>query len=84
MLEIVTLLAVAAAGYAGATGWLVLLGAAALLIEGWGVKLLRLREHPRVPLSTKMITYFVTGVLASIGLATLAYVAGVVVRRLMD
>jgi hypothetical protein len=84
MLEIITLLAVAVAGYAGAPGWFVLLGAAALLIEAWAVKLLRLHQHPRVPLSTKMITYLVTGVLAGIGLAWLTYLAGAAVRQLLD
>jgi hypothetical protein len=83
MLEVVTLLVVAVAGYTDAPGWFVLLGAAALLIEGWGRKLRLLRAQPRVPLSTKMITYFVTGVAASIGLAALTYLAGAFARRLI-
>jgi len=83
MHELVIVLVVAAGGYLGASWWLVLAGAAGLTIDGWALKLRLLRQHPSVPFSAKMATYFVTGVVANLGYAALAYVAGRVVARWM-
>ena len=70
------LLIMAIGGYLGAPGWVVLLGAAAVLSEGWGMKLTRLRQQPRVPWSSKTTTYFATGVLAGIGWSAGAFWLG--------
>lgn len=82
-LEWITLIATAVAGYSAAPLLVVPLAALALMFESvWG-KLYHLRRHPRVPLSPKMITYFVMGgVLSSIA-AWLAYLAGASVRSLL-
>jgi hypothetical protein len=80
MLELLILLIVALGGYLGASGWLVALGAAGLTIDGWALKLKLLRQHPSVPFSSKMATYFITGVLANLGFAALSYLAGRLVR----
>jgi hypothetical protein len=40
------------------------------------MKLMLLRQHPKVRLSSKMTTYFVTGVLANVGFASLSYIFG--------
>jgi hypothetical protein len=66
-------LIMAIGGYLGAPGWVVLLGAAAVLSEGWGMKLMRLRQPSRVPWSSKTTTYFATGVLAGIGWSAAAF-----------
>jgi hypothetical protein len=76
MLEFLIIVIVAIGGYAGAPWWLVLVGAAGLTIEGWAMKLMLLRQHPKVRLSSKMTTYFVTGVLANVGFASLSYIFG--------
>ena len=72
----------AVGGYVGAPGWMVLLGAAAVLSEGWGVKLMRLRQQPRGLWTSKTITYFATGILAGIGISAAAFWAGRLVRVL--
>jgi hypothetical protein len=76
------LLIMAIGGYLGAPGWVVLLGAAAVLSEGWGMKLMRLRQQPRVPWSSKTTTYFATGVLAGIGWSAGAFWLGRLVYAL--
>jgi hypothetical protein len=80
MHELLIIFVVALAGYVGAPWWFVLLGAAGLTIDGWAMKLKLLRQYPSVPLSTKMVTYFVTGVVTNLGFAALSYVFGGFVR----
>ena len=84
MLEYVMLLLVGLAGYADASWWLVPLAAGGLTIEGWWEKARLLRQHPRLPLSSKIVTYFVTGVIANIGFSALSFLCGRVVRRLLE
>jgi hypothetical protein len=69
MFELMILGTMAVAGYLGGSGWLGLAGAVALTVGRWVPKLRLLRLHPRVPLSTKMIAYFVAGVVANLLLA---------------
>jgi hypothetical protein len=80
MLEFLVLGAMAVAGYTGGSGWLVLAGAAALTIGGWWRKLQLLREHPQVPFSTKMTTYFVAGVVANLLFSLAFLMAGRALR----
>jgi hypothetical protein len=79
MLEFMIIVILALGGYAGASGWLVLLGAAGLTIDGWAMKLKLLRQYPSVPFSSKMATYFITGVIANLGFAAMSYVLGRIV-----
>ena len=58
-----------------------LAGAAALTAGGWWRKVQLLRQHPRVPFSTKMTTYLVVSVVINIVFTTAAYIAGQVLRR---
>ena len=81
MSELLILAAVALAGYAGWPGWSVLAGAAALTVVGWWRKVRLLRQHPRVPFSSKMITYFVVGIVMNVLLTAASYLAGQVLRR---
>lgn len=80
MAEYTILVVVALAGYTDAPWWFVLLGAAGITIEGWWLKLRLLRQPPSVPLSSKIITYFVTGVATNIGFAALSYLVGRMLR----
>lgn len=80
-LEHIMLLVAGMAGFAGAPPWFVLLAAAGLTIEDWA-KLWPLRS-PAVTLSTKMITYFVTGVLANIFYAVVSYALGAAARTIL-
>jgi hypothetical protein len=80
MLAYVILPAMAIAGYLGAPVWLVLFGVAGIASEGWWAKLQRLRQQPRQPWSTKVVAYFVTGILANLALAALSFAAGRLVR----
>ena len=57
------------AGYVGASGWWVLLAAAAMTVAGWWRKVRLLRQHPQVPFSTKMTTYLVVSIAINVGLA---------------
>jgi hypothetical protein len=71
---------VALAGYAGAPWWWsVVCGGACLTLEGWWDKLKSMRRHA-APWSTKITTYFVTGVLSNLCLAALGYGFGWLVR----
>jgi hypothetical protein len=79
-LELLILAGVASAGYAGAAGWWLLAGAAAMTVAGWWRKIRLLRQHPQVPLSTKMTTYLVVSVAINIVFATAALIAGRVAR----
>ena len=69
MLELLILAAVAFAGYAGGSGWLVLAGAAAMTVGSWWRKMRLLRQHPRVPFSSKMTTYLVVSIVINVGLS---------------
>ena len=80
MIVLGILLLVGLAGYAGMPWWLVPLAAAGLTLEGWWLKLRLLLQHPRMPWSTKVTTYFVTGVLRDLCFAALAYAVGSAVR----
>jgi len=77
-----TLLAGAAcAGFADAPRWFILLAAAGLTVEDWA-KLWPLRS-PTVTLSSKVLTYFVTGIAANIFYAGASYLAGALARSLV-
>jgi hypothetical protein len=73
------ILAVAAAGWADAPGWFILLGAFGLAIEGWWARLGLLRHYPRA-LSTKKTTYAVAGMVGNLGVAALSYAVGSLLR----
>jgi hypothetical protein len=74
--ELVILTGMAAIGYGGGALWWVLPATAALTGVSWWRKVALLRRHPQVPFSTKMITYFVVGVILHAGIATGCYLAG--------
>lgn len=78
LLEWTLLALVALAGFAGAPLWFALLAAAGLTIDDWA-KMWPLRS-PAVTLSAKMITYFVTGILANIFYAAVGYAVGAAAR----
>lgn len=80
MLAYVIIPAMAAAGYAGAPAWIVLLGIAGVASEGWWDKLQRLRQQPRQPWSTKTTAYFISGIVGNLTLSLLAYLAGHILR----
>ncbi|MBX9590781.1 MAG: hypothetical protein K2X43_15840 [Hyphomonadaceae bacterium] len=82
MLTYVTLAAMAAAGYLGTPLWVVLLGMAGIASEGWWMKLQRLRQHPDERWSNKVTAYFVTGLVANIGLSAVAYALGRLARTI--
>ena len=85
MLDTLMLLLAGAAGFAGASWWLVPLAAAGLTIEGWWEKgRLLLRQQPRVLPSSKIVTYFVTGVVANLGYCALSFLCGRIVRSLFE
>jgi hypothetical protein len=73
----------AAAGYAALPPWVVLLGIAGLADEGWWAKVQQLWRSPRDAWSTKVRAYFVTGVVANLGLSAAAYAAGRALRALL-
>jgi hypothetical protein len=81
MLELLILAAMASAGYAGGSRWLVLAGTAAMMVGGWWRKLQLLRQHPQVAFSSKMTTYLVVSVMINFGFAATSYIAGQVLRR---
>jgi hypothetical protein len=66
----------ALAGWVGAPWWLALLAGAALTIDAWWAKLGALASSRGAPWSTKITTYFVTGVLRDMCLAVLSYGLG--------
>ena len=80
MAELAILAVVVTAGYADLPGWWALLGAALLTLVGWARKVRLLRQHPQVPLSTKMTTYLLVSIAINVAFATLGLVAGRVVR----
>lgn len=81
LLERVMLVVVAVAGFVGAPAWFIFLAAGGLTIEDWA-KLWPLRS-PALVLSAKMITYFVTGVVANVFYAAVSYGVGAVARSLV-
>jgi hypothetical protein len=76
MVEYLILAGLAIGGYAGAPLWWVLPATAAMTVAGWWTKAGLLRQHPRVPFSTKMKTYLVVGIVLDACLATTCYMAG--------
>ena len=70
----------ALAGYAGAPWWVTLFGVVGIASEGWWMKVQRLRQHPDQPWSTKVKAYFVTGILANIGISAIGYAVGRILR----
>lgn len=75
-LEWITLAATAVAGFGSAPAWIILPAALALGLESvWG-KPHQLRRHPRVPLSTKMRAYLVSGAVFALLGALLAFLLG--------
>jgi hypothetical protein len=81
MLAYTVILVMGAAGYANATAWLIPWGAACLVLDSW--KPWRLNRQPRISWTSKTTTYFVTGVIADLGLAALGFGAGRLVRTLL-
>jgi hypothetical protein len=81
MLTYILLAIMAAAGYAAAPWWVVLLGVAGIASEGWWAKLPWL-HRPGPAWSAKITTYFVSGLLANVGVSALAYGAGRLARAM--
>jgi hypothetical protein len=81
MLTYAVILALGLAGYLGAPGWVVPAGAAGLTLDGW--RLWRLGPRSRIDWTSKTTTYFVTGVVANLVLAALAFGVGRIVRALL-
>lgn len=84
MIDALVLAAVAYAGYAAAPAWWALVGAAMLTIANWWTKLRLLRQHPRVPLSTKMTTYLVVSIGINLGFAAASLLVGRILARLLQ
>jgi len=85
LLDAAVLAALALAGYRGATGWLILLGGGALAIEAswgtlWGKSA---REGLRPTLTKKVTAFLVTGAVAGLTFAALAYALGALVAALL-
>jgi hypothetical protein len=66
----------AAAGCLGLPAWVVLLGAAGVVSEGWWTQAQRLHRHPRQLWSKKTTAYFVTGILANLAVSAAGYGIG--------
>jgi hypothetical protein len=81
MLEALILAVVVLAGYADWPGWSVLAGAAATTLAGWWRKMRLLRQHPRVPFSTKMVGYLVASIVINVGFSAVSYIIGQLLRR---
>jgi hypothetical protein len=84
MLEVLILAAVAIAGYADAPWWSAPLGAGGVTLTAWWRKVQLLRQHPRVPFSTKMTAYLVVSILINLGFALGSYLAGRLLRAWLD
>jgi hypothetical protein len=84
MAEFLILASVAFAGYADAPGWVALLGAAALTIASWWSRLKVLRQQPGIPPSTKKTTYLVASIAINVVFAAVSYLAGRVLRWLLQ
>lgn len=83
MLAYGIILALCAAGYAGWPWWSALAGAAALTVHGWRAQFWWLTEPARERWSRKITAYFVTGILADIVFAGVAFGLGRTVRILL-
>lgn len=81
IVSIAVLLALGLAGYAVAPGWLVPAGAAVLTLDGW--RPWRPGRATRIDWTSKAITYLVTGLIADLGLAALAFLGGRFLRLLL-
>jgi hypothetical protein len=81
MVTYAVILALWLAGYMNAPAWLVPAGAAALTLDGW--RPWRLGRQARGPWTSKVATYFVTGVVTDLVLAALSFGAGRIVRLLL-
>lgn len=81
MLTYAILLAMGLAGYMNGPEWLILAGAAGLTLDGW--RPWRLSRQLRTVWTSKTATYFVTGVVADLGLAALSFGGGRVVRAIL-
>ena len=81
MLEFQILAVMALAGYADVSGWSVLAGATALTLASWWRKVCLLRQHPRVPFSSKMTTYLVVSIVINVVFSAASYIAGHALRR---
>ncbi len=77
---LIVFLIIGLAAYAGTPWWFVLVGAAGLTLDSWWMKLKLLRQEPRVAWSSKITTYFVTGIVTNIGFATFVYGLGRMLR----
>jgi hypothetical protein len=75
------LLALAVAGYLDAPGWLVPAGGAGLMLADWGLR--GLPPRSRMVWTSKTATYFASGVVASLILAALAFMAGRAMHSLL-
>jgi hypothetical protein len=84
MLDALVLTTVAVAGYLDAPGWTALAGAAALTVAGWWRKVALLRQHPKVPFSSKMTTYLVVSVAINLGFAAASLVIGRAARLFLQ
>ena len=80
MLEFLILAGLVYAGYAEASAWWALAGAAALTIGSWWRKVVLLRQHPTVPFSTKMTTYLVVSIAINLGFAMASLLLGRLLR----
>jgi hypothetical protein len=76
IVEYVVLGAMAGVGYAGWAIWWVLPAIAVTTAAGWWRKVYLLRQAPQVPFSSKMIAYFVVGIVLDLTLAIACYLAG--------
>ena len=87
MIAWAVVLALALAGLMGVPAWTVLAGAACLTLDSWRPwRLGRQWSHWGQPPGTwtsKTTTYLVTGVVADLGLAALAFGAGRIARALL-
>ena len=83
MLDFAILAGLAAAGFFDQPGWWVLPGTAAMMLVGWWRKMRLLRQHPQVPLSSKMTTYLIVSIGINLGFATASLMAGRAARYLL-
>lgn len=74
-------LALGTAGYGQAPAWLVPAGAACLTVAAW--RPWRLERQVRSAWTSKTTTYLVTGIVADLGVAGLAFGAGRMLRALL-
>jgi hypothetical protein len=81
MVAYATIVVLPLAGYFNAPDWLVLAGAAVLTLDGWGLR--GLPPRSRMHWTSKITTYFVTGLVANLILAALAFAAGRALRALL-